>query len=292
MKATKFYLLIAATAFLATSCVERSDKYIAAVAQRDSLAIEKQLLDSNFNQTITLLNDIESGFKVIGENEKQMQFNLKGVEGKTLNQRELITAQMTAIRVTMEQNKLKIDELRILEAKKRKANGLLTDANSKLSETIKLLEGKMDEQALQIQSLQTELAQKNIAIDELTTTVNNQQNELEKQKTTISEQVADKNTVWYCVATTKQLKERKIVTDAGLFQSQKVMNNAFDKNAFTQVDLRNFTSVVTNSTSVKILSSHPQSSYHLVTGANKKITIAITDPTSFWSVSRYLVVKI
>lgn len=292
MKATKFYVLLATLAFLTASCVENSGKYKAAVAQRDSLAIEKQVLDSNFNQTITLLNEIESGFKVISENEKQMQFNLKGVEGKTLNQRELIGAQMTAIKESMEQNRLKIAELRNLEAKKRKANGLLTEQNSQLSETIKLLQSKMDEQSIQIQGLQAELVKKNIAIDELTTIVNKQQNVLEQQMTTISEQVTDKNMVWYCVASTKQLKEAKIVTDAGLFQSGKVMKNDFDKTAFTQVDLRNTTSIVTNSTSVKILSAHPQSSYHLVTGANKKITIAITDPSSFWSVSKYLVVKI
>lgn len=292
MKATKFYVLLATLAFLTASCVENSGKYKAAVAQRDSLAIEKQVLDSNFNQTITLLNEIESGFKVISENEKQMQFNLKGVEGKSLNQRELIAAQMTAIKESMEQNRLKIAELRNLEAKKRKANGLLTEENSQLSETIKLLQSKMDEQSIQIQGLQAELVKKNIAIDELTTIVNKQQNVLEQQMTTISEQVTDKNMVWYCVASSKQLKEAKIVTDAGLFQSGKVMKNDFDKTAFTQVDLRNTTSIVTNSTSVKILSAHPQSSYHLVTGANKKITIAITDPSSFWSVSKYLVVKI
>ena len=292
MKATKFYALIAALALLTASCVENSGKYKAAVATRDSLAIEKQVLDSSFNQTLTLLNDIESGFKVISDNEKQVQLNMKGVEGKSMNQRELIIAQMSAIKTSMEQNKAKIAELRNLEAKKRKANGLLTAANSKMTETITILEAKMAEQGVQIQTLQTDLAHKNIVIYELNTTVNNQQNELERQQTTINEQTTDKNTVWYCVATAKQLKEAKIVTDAGLFQSQKVMRNDFNKAVFTQVDLRNLTTITTQSKSIKILTSHPQSSYHLVTGADKSITIAITDPSSFWSVSRYLVVKI
>jgi len=291
MKAIKFYAIFAALAFLTASCVENSGKYKAAVAQRDSLAIEKQVLDSNFNQTITLLNEIETGFAVISKNEKQVQLNMKGIEGKNPNQRDVIIAQMTAIKESMEQNKAKIAELRILEAKKRKANSLLTEANSQLTETIRTLQSKMDEQGVQIQSLQAELLQKNIVIDELTTTVNIQQNELERQETTINEQVTDKNKVWYCVATSKQLKKAKIVTDAGLFQSQKVMKNDFDKTVFTQVDMRSITSIATNSNNVKILSSHPQSSYRLVTGADKKITITITDPSSFWSVSKYLVVK-
>jgi hypothetical protein len=284
MKATNFYVLLATLAFLTVSCVERSGKYKTAVAQRDSLSIEKQILDSNFNQTITLLNEIEAGFIEISQNEKQMQFNLKGVEGKSLNQRELIVAQMKAIKESMEQNKAKIAELRKLEAKKKKAN-------SQLNETIKLLQSKMDEQGVEIQALQADLVQKKIIIEELNTTVNNQQKELEQQRAVISKQVTDKNTVWYCVATSKQLKEAKIVTDAGLFQSQKVMRNDFDREIFIQVDLRNVTSIGTQSKSVKILSAHPQGSYHLLTGDDKKITIVITDPSSFWSVSKYLVVR-
>jgi len=292
MKAIKFYALIAALAIVTASCVENSGKYKAAVATRDSLAIEKQVLDSNFNQTITLLNEIETGFAVISKNEKQVQLNMKGIEAKNPNQRDVIIAQMSAIKASMEQNKAKIAELRNLEAKKRKANTLLTEENSKLTETINLLQSKMDEQGVQIQTLQAELLQKNIVIDELNITVNNQQNELEKQQTTINEQVTDKNTVWYCVATSKELKAARIVTDAGLFQSGKVMKNDFDKTAFTRVDLRNLSMISTNSTSVKILSSHPQSSYRLITGNDKKISINIIDASSFWSVSKYLVVKI
>ena len=292
MKTIKFYAIIAALVFATASCVENSGKYKAAVAQRDSLAIEKETLDSNYNQTIALLNDIEAGFAVISKNESQMKVNLKGVEGTTADRKKVIGAQMNAIKESMEQNKAKIAELRHLESKKRKANSIL-------SETIKRLQSEMDAQAVQIQSLQAELVQKNIKIDELTTTVNDQskniadqQNVMEQQKSTIKGQDTDLNTVWYCVATSKILKESKIISASGLFSTQKVMNNEFDKKAFTQVDLRNISSIVTNSKSVKILSSHPQDSYNLVAGADKKITIEITNPSRFWSVSKYLVVQI
>lgn len=285
MKALKFYVFFASLVLVLSSCIEKSDKYRSVIAQRDSLAVEKQELDSSYNQTITLLNDIEAGFVVISQNEKQMQINLKGLEGKKANQREVIAAQMKAIKESLEQNRAKIAELRNLESKKRKANTILT-------ETINRLQIKMDEQVIHIQSLQAELIQKNIVIDELTTTVSYQQNVLEQQKNKISEQVTDMNTVWYYIASTKLLKEAKIVTDAGIFQSKKVMENDFDKNVFTQIDLRNTSLISTNSKNAKILSSHPQNSYTLETGADKNITIKITDPSKFWSVSKYLVVQI
>ena len=292
MKTIKFYAVIAVLAFALTSCVENSGKYKAAVAQRDSLTMLTKTLDSNYNESLVLLNDIEAGFATINQNEKDMKVNLKGVESNSTSKREIIAAQMTAIKEGIEKNKAKIAELRNLAAKRGKAN-------IKLTETVKRLQAEMDEKIVQIQFFQKELEKKNIIITELNTTVNNQskdiaiqQNVMDQQKSKIKGQDMDMNTVWYCVATSKQLREAKIVSSGGLFQSKKLLDNDFDKKAFIQVDLRSISSIVTNSRNVKILSSHPQSSYTLVTGVDKKITIKITDSSAFWSVSKYLVVQI
>ena len=293
MKTIRFYAVIAAVVFLSASCVENSGKYKAAVAQRDSLEQVKQALDSNYNQTLAVLNDIEAGFSEISQNQKQMQVNLKGVEGKkTASKREVIAAQMKAIKESMEQNKVKIAELQRLSSKKGKANSML-------AETIKRLQTEMDEKTAQIKSLQTELDQKNIKITELNSTVDvqsknivEQQTAIEQQKSTIQGQDANLNSVWYCVATTKKLKEAKIISGGGLFQAKKVMATDFDLQNFTKVDLRNISSIPTNSKKAKILSLHPQSSYKLTIGADKKITIEILNASKFWSASKYLVVEI
>ena len=280
MKTIKFYAVIAVLTFLTTSCVENSGKYKAAIVQRDSLAMLKQSVDSSYNQSLILLNDIEAGFAAINQNEKEMKVNLKGVETNATSKRELIAAQMTAIKEGIEKNKAKISELRNLAAKKGKAN-------IKLSETIQRLQTEMNEKIVQIQTLQTELEQKNIKITELKTTVNNQskdiavqQNVMDQQKSKIKGQDIDMNTVWYCVATSKQLREAKIVSNGGLFQSKKLLDNDFDKKAFIQVDLRSISSIVTNSRTMKILSSHPQNSYILERNVDKKISIKITDSTA------------
>lgn len=277
---------------MSVSCVENSGKYKAAIAERDSLQLEKQALDSNYNQTLVLLNDIETGFSEINHSASEMKVNLKGAEGKTTTKRELIAAQMTAIKENIEQNKAKIEELRRLSSKKGKANGML-------AETIKRLQTEMDAKAIQIQALQTELDQKNIKITELTSTVDvqtksiaEQQSAIEQQKSTLKTQDNSLNTVWYCIASSKKLKEAKVISAGGLFKSTKVLNTDFDNSAFTQVDLRNISSIPTNSKKIKILSLHPQSSYSLVTGADKTVTIEITNSAKFWSVSKYLVVQI
>jgi chromosome segregation ATPase len=292
MKTIKFYAFIAALVFVTASCVENTEKYKDVVAQRDSLSIENQVLDSNYNQTLVLLNEIETGFLQINQNERQMKVDLKGVEGTKTSKRALIAAQMTAIKENMEQNKIKIEELQKLSSKNGKANNML-------AQTIKRLQTEMEEKGIVIQTLQAELDQKNIKIDELNTTVDvqnkniaDQQNALVQQMSTIRTQDADINTVWYCIATSKKLKEENIVSSGGLFQSKKVLEKEFDNKAFIAVDLRNISSIPTESKKVTILSLHPKNSYNLVPDANKNITIEIINPSKFWSISKYLVVEV
>jgi len=292
MKTFKFFAISVALVFVTASCVENSKKYKTVIAQRDSVEIEKQVINANYNQTLVLLNDIENGFTEINQNQSQMKMDIKGVEAKTANKKERISAQMTVIKTSMEQNKAKIAELRQLASKNIKTN-------SKLTETITRLQVQMDEKAVQIQNLQAELEQKNIKINELNTTVNiqnknlsEQQYVMDQQRSTLKVQDADLNTVWYCISTAKKLKEAKIISIGGLFQNKKLLDNDFDKSSFTQIDLRTVIAIVTESKSVKIISSHPKSSYIFETDIDKKITIKITNPSKFWSVSKYLVVQI
>jgi hypothetical protein len=292
MKAIKFYAFIITLVFITSSCVEHSGKYKAAIAQRDSLALANQALDSSYHQTMALVNDIETGFSEINQNESQMKVNLKAVEGGKTDKRALISAQMKAIKEGIEKNKAKIAELQRYASKEGKTNSMLV-------ETIKRLQTEMDEKVVQIKSLQEELDKKNIKISELSTTVDaqgkniaEQQNVLEQQKSTIKVQDKDMNTVWYCVASSKKLKEAKVISGGGLFQAKKLMSKEFDQSIFTQVDLRSISSIATNSKKVKLLSLHPGNSYNLVVGADKNITIVITNASKFWSISKYLVVQI
>ena len=62
--------MITALALITSSCVENSGKYKAAVAERDSLAQVNMALDSSYNQTLDILNDIEQGFAEINQQER------------------------------------------------------------------------------------------------------------------------------------------------------------------------------------------------------------------------------
>jgi len=292
MKSLKFYVAIATIALTTVSCVESSQKFKTLQAERDSLQVKSQMLASEYNQTLSIMNAVDSGFAAINENGNQMKLDINGMEGNTSSKREQIVAQMNSIKEIIEQNKTKIAELQHLSLKKGKQNKTLT-------KTIERLQNELTEKTTLIQSLQDELSQKNIKIDELTTTVNGQskniaeqQNSLEQQKSTIKVQDTELNTVWYYVASTKKLKEANILSGTGLFQKKKVLDKDFNQKVFTQTDLRSISSIPTGSKKIKILSFHPENSYRLVTGENETISIEISNPLKFWSVSKYLVVQI
>ena len=70
-----------------------------------------------------------------------------------------------------------------------------------------------------------------------------------------------------------------------------IMDGDFDKSAFTSADLRNLTRIETGSKKPKLLTSHPKESYTLTPGEDKLVTLEITDPAKFWSISKYLVIR-
>ena len=284
MKTIKFYVIISSLLFITASCIENSDKYKAVVAQRDSLNSENKALDSNYNKIFDILNDVEAGFLEITESQIEMRDNLNTSEGQSMDKKQRIAAQMKSIKDNFERNKSKIAELQRLFSKNKQTNNLLT-------ETIKRLQNESTEKDKQIQSLKTELEKRNIKIGDFNTKVKDQSLNIAELQSAMEQQKTTFNTVWFCVATYKELKAAMIITNTGLFRSKKVMAVDFDNKTFTQADLRTISSITTDSKRIRFITSHPQSSYNLVTDDDKKIIIEITDPSKFWSISKYLVVR-
>ena len=103
---------------------------------------------------------------------------------------------------------------------------------------------------------------------------------------TISRQDKDLNRAWYVFGTKRELREHNILSRDG------VLTRGYNKNYLTEIDIRNVKRIALGSKKARVLTTHPSSSYVLERGADKTCTLYITDPTSFWSVSKYLVVVV
>lgn len=280
----KLFFMVCCAALLMTGCKDgKNAPGQASVQQTDSLNDVIAQKDSEINEMMGTLNDIEEGFRLINEAENRVAL-LKNGEGtsKTQNLKENI--QFIAER--MKQN-------RELIAKLQKQLESSTLKGGQLKKTIDNLTAQLEEKDKQLLALREELDKKDIHISELDETIGNLNTNVSnlsadnQQKTeTINAQDKQLNTAWYVFGTKKELKGQHIL------EGGKVMNGNFNKNYFTKVDIRNTTEIKLYSKSAKLLTAHPASSYSLTHDASKQYVLRITNPQIFWSTSKYLVVLV
>ena len=88
MKTFRLILALAAVALTAVSCVEKSGKYQTLLAQRDSLLTVEQ----KYDQTLEILNEIETGFQSIREVEDRVMTQISDIENKPLDKKQQTSA--------------------------------------------------------------------------------------------------------------------------------------------------------------------------------------------------------
>lgn len=280
----KLFLVACVAAFCLTGCNNgKNDSAAQNTAQADSLNGIIAQKDSEINDLMGTLNEIEEGFQQISEAEHRVSL---AKDGEGVNKKQKLKEDIQFIADRMKQSRELIAKLQ-----KQLANGTLKGAQ--LQKTIEGLQKQLEEKDAQLQTLREELDKKDIHIAALDETVNNLNTKTNRltaesnQKTeTINAQDKQIHTAWYVFGTKKELKEQSIIQDG------KVMTGNFNKNYFTKVDIRNLSEIKLYSKSAKLLTTHPSSSYSLVRDANKQYTLRITNSQIFWSTSKYLVVLV
>ena len=255
----------------------------AAQQQRDSLNQIIAQKDNEINDMMTTLSDIEEGFREITEAQNRVTIAKQG-EGTNTTQR--IKENFEFIQSVMKQNKELVNKLKqqVRES---------TVRSEQLKKIIDNLTQQMEVKDKQLQALREELDKKDIHIAELdekvadlSTDVSNLKEDNTQKAATISTQDKQLNTAWFVFGTSKELKEQKILVDG------KVLQQNFNKDYFTKIDIRIDKEIKLYSKSVKMLTTHPESAYTLQRDANKQYVLRITDPQLFWSTSKYLVVLV
>ena len=65
-----------------------------------------------------------------------------------------------------------------------------------------------------------------------------------------------------------------------------------NKDYFTQVDIRTTKEIKLYSKDATLLTNHPAGSYTLDKDDKGQLTLKISNPKTFWSVSKYLVIQV
>lgn len=273
------------TAF--TSCnLVSGEKYEQEVSKNDSLLIvalqqsnEIAELSSSMNAISAKLDEINGSIS-LGNNDSSLK-----------KQREHLMDQLQAIQNKIAEKQQELDEF---QKKYKSALGNI----KVLKETITRLNSDIEGYTAKISSYEKVVTEQSNTIQQLNTDLTATQQNLEEkivenaeQQNLINVQDAMLNEGYYIVASKSALKDLGLV-QGGVFSKTRLTNGTFDVSAFTKVDIREFDEIPLNSKDAKILSSAPESSYELVKGVDKKLTLVIKDKAAFWSQSKFLVIKI
>lgn len=281
MKKLAIFAICAMTLASCNDGVKKAEE--AARQQRDSLNQIIAQKDNEINDMMTTLSDIEEGFREITEAQNRVTLAKSG-EGTNTSQR--IKENFQFIQSMMKQNKELINKLK-QQVRESTVKG------GQLKKIIDNLTQQMEEKDKQLAALREELDRKDIHIaklDETVANLNTNVNTLTEDNTkkaeTISNQDKALHSAWFVFGTKKELKEQNILSDG------EVLRSNFNKDYFTKIDIRIDKEIKFYSKSAKMLTSHPASSYTLQRDANKQYVLRITDPQTFWSTSKYLVVMV
>ena len=283
----KKFLFFVACAAMLTAC-NNSNKQQQMQNRIDSLQIALDQKTGAEAELINTFNTIQEGFRLISEAEGRVYAQKE----KGLSSVEQVKTDMAFIAQTMKDNRELIDQL-----KQKLATSNTVSAQMK--QTMDNLTNQLVDKTRQLTLLQDELATKNIHIAALDSVIAGLHTDLailraenQAKDRTISVQDKALNEAWYVYGTKKELKEQGILDDRFLAKDRILQNSDFNKDYFTQIDIREDKIIKLHSKSAKLLTTHPDGSYEFIKDEKEQQVLLISDPVEFWSVSRYLVIQV
>ena len=282
MKTLVKNILIVSGLAVMVACSGPTKKELQATVE--SLNVELTQANTEMENLVAILNDVQEGFQQINEAENRV--NVNNAENAPANVKEQVKADLAFIQAKLKENRERIAEL---EAKAEKG-----DKNAAaLRRTIKNLKAELAAKEEQIAAFQAEVAAKNARIQQLdgeVANLTNVKNELTAKNAANEQVIANQDkamhTAWYVIAKKKSLKQQNILKRGDVMEQADVV-----KDGFIEIDIRNVVEIPVGAKKATILSAHPEGSYELVADADGMKVLKVLDPQTFWSVTRYLVVR-
>lgn len=251
----------------------------------DSLASVNGNLSGQLNEKEAALQEFITSFNEIQENlnaikEKEKIVTTASTKGDVKSKQGQIKEDIQAIYDLMAKNKNRIGSLN----KKLKDSNLKMDGLEKMIENLQM---SLDLKDGEIADLRAKMESLNIELS----TLNTNYQALSSESAGKTEAL---NTAYYAIGTSKELKDKKVISREGGFiglGKTTTVSSDFNKEYFTKLDIEQTLSINIGAKKVKIITPHPKGSYKLV-GEKPVEKLEITNPTEFWSASKYLVIVI
>ena len=281
----KKIVIIVAGVIMMTACQNQNESATRLQQQVDSLQTIVDDKDAELNDIIETMTEVQTGIRRIAEAEGRV--TVADGSQESASSRAIIRDNMDYICEAMQQNRDLVAQLREkLNASRFKAD--------KLKRLVDGLQAQVETQNQRIQELQASLVEKDSTIlsqgahiDSLSQSVFDLQELAQEQAGTMARQEKEINSAWFVYGTKAELKEQGILKDGEVLR-----DNDFNKDYFTEIDVRHVKDIKTYSKSARLLTTHPEGSYMLTKDGNGYYELHISNPSRFWSVSKYLVMQV
>lgn len=254
-------------------------EYYALMAERDSLAGHMTELQDIIGGVTTSLDSIDTqeGLLFV-KNEDGTRATKKQIMARIQSYKELLERQreqLAEMEKKQKSDKKGIRELNTIIGRLRQE---IYDKEQKIAE----LERDLSTSRKNIEELQTIVVQTKA----IASTTAEERDALQEIATAQDEII---NQGFFMVGTKRELKDMGVVK--GVFRSKADYAN-LDDSKFTRIDIREFTEMSINGRSAKLITEKPADSYVLTDNGNGTCTLKITNPTSFWQSSQFLIIQV
>jgi SMC interacting uncharacterized protein involved in chromosome segregation len=279
---------------LLIGCQQKQQQIDRLSALRDSLAQVSSEKDSAIVEFLTGFNEIQANLDSIKTAEKLVTINSARPGELGSSQKKQILEDIALLNQLIQKNK---DLVASLQKKLTNANSKIGQLQGMVSEFEKMVEtlnARIEEKDAEIAQLTKEVQRLNIDISQLTEQVQKVTQESQEKSETIESQVRELNRAFYAIGTAKELTENNILEKTGgvlgMGRTMK-MKKDFNREYFSEVDIRYFTVLPLMVKKARVISVHPATSYH-ITGEKTADTLFIDNPKEFWKASKYLLLVV
>ena len=259
---------------------------------RDSLAQVAFEKDSAIMEFLAGFNEIQENLDSIKTVEKLVtvssaqQGELKG------SQKKQILEDIALLNQLLQKNK---ELTASLQKKLSGANAKVGQLQGMVAEFEKMvasLNSQIETKDAEIAQLSQDVQRLNIDVSQLTSQVEQVTQEVQEKSQVIETQTIALNKAYYAMGTVKELDENEVLEKSGgvlgIGRTLK-MRKDFNRDYFTEIDIRNFNLLPLMVKKAKVISVHPAGSFH-ITGNKSADTLFVDDSAEFWKASKYLLI--
>jgi hypothetical protein len=261
---------------------------------KDSLQQETAYRDSSIVGFLNDFSEIQANLDSIKKIEKLV--TVQSASGRELNanQKQMILEDISLLNDLLKRNK---ELTSSLQKKLKDANfkiGNLEGTMKELQLMVDNLEAQTQEKDGEIVMLKEDVKKLNVDISSLNEKIVAVETESQQKTQTIETQTVALNKAYYTFGTVKELKENGIIEKTGGvigIGKTPVIKKDFNRDYFTEIDIRNFDYLRLMAKKAKVISVHPAGSFHIA-GQKSADTLFVDNAAEFWKASKYLVVVV